>query len=64
MSKQLVMLVLPTSTAMIIIAAFFLMVELEGRLAREWTPMPRLAMGGRSSQSGSRIPPMQSLAIG
>jgi hypothetical protein len=26
--------------------------------------MPRLAMGGRSSQSGSRIPPMQSLAIG
>lgn len=47
-----------------IIAAFFLMVELVGRLARECTPMPRLAMGGRSNHSGSRIPPIQSLAIG
>ncbi len=53
-----------TSTAMIIIAAFFLIVELEGRLAREWTPIPKLFIGGRSNQSGSRIPPMQSLAIG
>lgn len=53
-----------TSIAIIIIAAFFLMVEFEGRLARECTPIPRLFIGGRSNQSGSRIPPMQSLAIG
>lgn len=53
-----------TSTAIIIIAAFFLIVEFEGRFARECTPIPRLFIGGRSNQSGSLIPPMQSLAMG
>lgn len=53
-----------TSTAIIMMAAFFLIVELEGRLASECTPIPRLFIGGRSNQSGSRIPPMQSLAMG
>ncbi len=57
-------LVYHTSTAMMMMAAFFLIVELLGRLTSEWTPMPRLAIGGRSSQSGSRIPPIQSLAMG
>lgn len=53
-----------TSTAMMIIAAFFLIVELAGRFIKECTPIPRLLIGGRSSQSGSLSPPMQSLAIG